>query len=753
MTPSLKHFMIISLIGMTVILLSLLYFHFELSDDYLNTHLDVHNKNLATVVSNSILSEGLEQAMIDSQDELAEPLQHHISKTLEGDLRWVPVIKVKIYNREGLVIYSTRHEEIGRSAIANKGVQSSLAGEAISGVVYRDHHNEFDDQIEKRALHQQYIPIRDRRSHEILGVFEVYTDISTLLAEVTRKQRAAFWFIGGGLVVFYFALALIFLATHKQLRRETRARKSHLRELENIQSDLEQRVEARTAELDRSRQFLQSVIDGIANPIMVIRPDLTVALANKAAEQDLELQDSPRVKYCYNLHGCDQPCEGPDHPCSFTQVMEEGCTTRLRHTHRAKDGKDRLLDLVTTPLYSAEGDFEGVIEVEHDITRLVQMQAGLEKSEASLKAIMDNVPDAILTCDASFNIRSVNPAARSLFGIHDDDFVGQYFPAFFDAPQQLKELFNHDPHQQEVMVRRRNGENFPAEIWVGPLSLRDQLAYVAVVRDISVRKQAQRDLEATRQQVFHQEKMASIGHLAAGILHEVGNPIAAIAGAAVDLRGLTMDSSTAADCRRSEISESIELINQQTERLSRITREIADFASPRPRERELLDLNGLLHSTTRLLSYDRRFRSIGMELELDRNLPAIVGVADQLTQVFMNLLLNAMDATTSWDIESPRIVITSRANADCVSVSILDNGAGMSCETRNHALEPFFSTKPVGEGSGLGLSLCESIVSAHQGRIMIDSEQGKGTRVTVVLPVGDNACHAVEMSDGHVQSG
>jgi PAS domain S-box-containing protein len=739
MTTSLRQFMIISVIGMTVILLSLLYFHFELSDDYLNTHLDVHNKNLATVVSNSILSEGLEQALVVNQNELPSNLQDHISRTLEGELRWVPVIKVKIYNQYGLVIYSTKSEEIGRSARDNKGVQSALQGQSISGVVYRDHVNEFDNQVEKRALHQQYIPVRNRKTHEILGVFEVYTDISTLLAEVTGKQRRAFWMIGGGLVAFYIALAITFLTTHKLLRGETEGRKRHLQELETIQSNLEQRVEERTEELDRSRQFLQSVIDGIANPLMVIRPDLSVALANRAAGDN--------VKRCYQLHGCSEPCHGDDHPCSFSKVMREGCTARVRHNHRDKDGNLKLVDLVTTPLYGTDGRFEGVIEVEHDITRLVQMQAGLEQSEASLKAIMNNVPDAILTCDARFIINSVNPAAQSMFDLNDDALIGGYFPDFFTQPDQLKALFALDPKQSEAMAVRPDGVSFPAEIWIGPLSIREDLSYVAVVRDITARRQAQRELESARHQFFHQEKMASIGHLAAGILHEVGNPIAAIAGAASALKDMNLegDASQQGKPMQLEVSEQVDLINEQTVRLSRITREIADFASPKPRERELLDLNGLLSSTTRLLTFDRRFRSVKMALELDRNLPAITGVADQLTQVFMNLLLNAMDATTSSRCDAPTITIRSRVSGECVLVTVEDNGPGMADSIRAHVLEPFFSTKPVGEGSGLGLSLCESIITAHHGLMAIDSAEGKGTRINVVLPSGTKPCKPLEM--------
>ena len=124
-----------------------------------------------------------------------------------------------------------------------------------------------------------------------------------------------------------------------------------------------------------------------------------------------------------------------------------------------------------------------------------------------------------------------------------------------------------------------------------------------------------------------------------------------------------------------------------------------------------------------------------MRLELDKNLPAIVGVADQLTQVFMNLLINAMDACTSASSLEDCIIVSSVIDGERVHVSVEDHGSGMSAETLEHVMETFFTTKPVGEGTGLGLSLCDTIISAHGGEMKISSEQGKGTRVDVFLPI------------------
>jgi C4-dicarboxylate-specific signal transduction histidine kinase len=261
--------------------------------------------------------------------------------------------------------------------------------------------------------------------------------------------------------------------------------------------------------------------------------------------------------------------------------------------------------------------------------------------------------------------------------------------------------------------------------------------FIAVARDISERKRAEQELAKTRSQYYHQEKMASIGQLAAGILHEVGNPIAAIAGAAQQMRSVgECQSGEIAECAlRQVVAHNLTLIEEHTTRLAKITREIAEFASPRPRERELFDLNGLIRSTAGLMSYDRRFRNVELTLDLDTMLPAVEGVADQITQVLMNLLINAMDATTGMEDRRPKVQVVSRLAGDHVEVEVRDNGAGMEEDVRQHAREAFFTTKPVGKGTGLGLSLCDSILSAHGGQLDIDSTPGRGTVVRISIPV------------------
>ena len=737
MTSTFRQFVLISVVGMTLTVSALIYAHVHLSEQYLAEYLDSHNQNLAVVLRNSLLARGLEQALQPGGPGMTPELRARIDRILDTELRWVPVIKVKIYAADASVLYSSRAEEIGEDASTNEGVLGALQGTPVSGRVPPNHFNEFDQVIELKEVHQQYVPIRSLQNDEIIGVFETYLNVYEVVREIDARQRGSFWIIGAILVAFFAALALVFNRTYRLLQSENHQRLAHLGELNQIHADLEQRVAARTEELDQAREFLQSVIDGIGNPLLVIRPDFSIALMNREARNHIPPGTDPdEIRYCYQVsHRLENPCTDPDHPCAFETVHQHGQPVRVRHRHLDTDGNPMIVDLLTTPLYSPNGEFEGVIEVEHDVTQLVQVQAGLVESEARLQATMDNVPDAILTCDLDFRVDSANRSAGELFHAVETDLIGLSMSELMLDETDPNAALSSKLAYRQTRMRRLDDTEFPADLWIGPLEQDGMVVdYILVVRDITSRIQSQREIDASRQQYFHQDKMVAIGQLAAGILHEVGNPIAAIAGAAEQIR----QSALASDAGN-ETMKNIELIDEQITRLGNITREIADFASPKPRQRELFDLNGLLRSTTRLLTYDRRFSSIGVDLQLDRNLPAVVGVADQLTQVFMNLLINAMDACVGRDTDECSVIVSSEAQGENVHVCVQDFGVGMSEETLERVLEMFYTTKPVGKGSGLGLSLCDTIVRAHGGTLKIESQEGKGTSVHVILPIDRDA--------------
>jgi signal transduction histidine kinase len=254
---------------------------------------------------------------------------------------------------------------------------------------------------------------------------------------------------------------------------------------------------------------------------------------------------------------------------------------------------------------------------------------------------------------------------------------------------------------------------------------------MAAVNDMAGQlDERERALELSKRNYAHQEKMAAVGSLAAGIAHEIGNPIAAIAGIAASI----CETSRARGCVAHGARCQPDLILEQTRRVALITREISDFASPRAGQAELIDLNQILRTTCSFIRFDTRFRHIDLTLALDKDLPAVVAVADKIVQVVMNLLINAADAIETGTDRQPSIVVATRAVGTAIEVHITDNGSGMSEEVARRAFEPFFTTKPSGKGTGLGLPLCKSLIEDQGGSIGFERATGGGTTFRVSLP-------------------
>jgi two-component system NtrC family sensor kinase len=254
------------------------------------------------------------------------------------------------------------------------------------------------------------------------------------------------------------------------------------------------------------------------------------------------------------------------------------------------------------------------------------------------------------------------------------------------------------------------------------------------------------DIERLRElneHLIRAEKLAAAGTLAAGVAHEVNNPLASISSLIqiLQTRPLT-------EANESEQREMLRLIQTQVARITQVLRDMMDFARTRPHQRAPLDINRTIEASIRLASFDKSFQLLRVTRQLDVDAPAVSGDADQLQQVFLNLLLNARDAMPGGG--SLHIRTRYDALASEVIIDIIDSGTGIAPEHRAHVFDPFFTTKPAGMGTGLGLAVCYGIITAHGGRIElgpINGEpgpimsgepgpiNGQGTRVRVALPV------------------
>ncbi|HIJ85147.1 MAG TPA: PAS domain S-box protein, partial [Magnetococcales bacterium] len=278
------------------------------------------------------------------------------------------------------------------------------------------------------------------------------------------------------------------------------------------------------------------------------------------------------------------------------------------------------------------------LAVKEDITQRKLSDEIIRRNELRLRTILENVVEGIITTDNAGVIESVNPAAERIFCIGASELVGRnirmlvphefqeqhgehikrYLRWFKDRVRDVimdhpmrSELF----YERELEARRMNGEPFPLELTISHVCHDNRDQFIATVRDISERKRTQEELESARQKSFQHDKMAAVGTLAAGIVHEIGNPIAAISGLVEELL------ETGAQEGAAPLQESLHMVQQQIKRLLNITREVSAFSQPINDDRHLLDINGLIESTLRLMRFDKRVRHLDSQTRLDGALP------------------------------------------------------------------------------------------------------------------------------------
>ncbi len=265
----------------------------------------------------------------------------------------------------------------------------------------------------------------------------------------------------------------------------------------------------------------------------------------------------------------------------------------------------------------------------------------------------------------------------------------------------------------------------------GPLS-REQLAlYFALASDVSraiERLDAQRtQTRMVQERLLQSEKMSSVGQLVSGVAHELNNPLTGITGFAQLLLLADLDEAS---------RQKVETIYQEAERASKIVANLLTFARRRRAQKELANLNTLLGRVLELRNYDLRVRNIEVESHLDPSLPDTLLDANQILQVFLNIIINAEQAMRAGgDDASGVLKIRTWKSGAQVGVSFTDTGPGMSADTVRRIFDPFFTTKEAGEGTGLGLTISYGIIEEHGGRIWAESAPRKGTTFSIELPL------------------
>jgi len=360
--------------------------------------------------------------------------------------------------------------------------------------------------------------------------------------------------------------------------------------------------------------------------------------------------------------------------------------------------------------------------------------------------------------DVSGNLKFFNDAFYKVIGYSRQDLMGTNYRKFTD-PQDAGRVFHafnnvyvsHKPSKEfEWQIIRKDGEKRLLEASVSLIKGPDGLpnGFQGIIRDVTDRnlaeqslKEAYQELKHTQSQLVQSGKLASIGELAAGVAHELNQPLMVIRGNAQLVKRFITNGQYEID----DLLKQMEPIERNTKRMMNIINHLRTFSRQSKSEYYALDVNQVIDESFLMVGEQLRLRNIEIKKTLDPDLPKIKGDTNQLEQVFLNLITNARDAITEKNEnrkpedrapDSIEIITkTSENDANLIEVLFKDSGNGIGESARSSIFDPFFTTKAVGKGTGLGLSISYGIISDHNGQIEIADTGPQGTTFKVRLPI------------------
>ncbi len=385
-----------------------------------------------------------------------------------------------------------------------------------------------------------------------------------------------------------------------------------------------------------------------------------------------------------------------------------------------------VADVLSPYLASAElsGDLAGEVAVQ---------SREIEEHRRFTSLIIDCLPVGLYVVDRDYRIQTWNRKRETgMQGLRRDAVVGRpVFEVLTRQPAaQLRADFDRvfatgEIQQQEIEVTI-GGETRHYRLSKIPMRLDgDEITHVITIgEDIT-------EWQTIQTRITQSDKLAAVGQLAAGVMHEINNPLATISACVAAIQGRLPRTEWAGS---DSVDEYLEIIDKEVDRCTRIVDGLLDFSRPKGKTKGPVSLNQLVGDTLFLLKHHQRFKHLHVALELDPGEPRASGNAEQLIQVLMALTLNAVDAMDEGGTLTLRTA-AGRGREDEVLVEVGDTGVGIPRADHAKIFEPFFTTKPPGRGTGLGLSVCYGIVQDHHGRIEVDSAPGRGSVFRVFLPV------------------
>ncbi|VAW72976.1 hypothetical protein MNBD_GAMMA13-1372, partial [hydrothermal vent metagenome] len=375
-----------------------------------------------------------------------------------------------------------------------------------------------------------------------------------------------------------------------------------------------------------------------------------------------------------------------------------------------------------------------IVELSNDLENmreeLVNRGQQLGEQRQYLRTLLDHIAEGVVTFNFEGVVQACNPAALDIFTggsrLPDELKISDWLPDFY--PSDLTDAGDLRV-AKSYLGQRQDGGFITVEVTLTPIEHQGQYEYLALIRDISERKRLEDERRVHREDLAHARRLSSLGEMAAGLAHELNQPLAAIN---LYVQGSLRRLSILQQCPE-EIKSSLASASMQAQRAGDIISQIRGFIKKTPSKNTLTDANTLVRETLPLVETELAEATVTAHLDLQKNLPTLMLDRLQIKQILVNLISNGLEAMEKTAIENRRLTIRTRCTGTDVTIAVEDQGSGIPEDLAGQIFTPFASGKAT--GMGLGLAISRTIAEEHAGQLNANAHTGGGSIFTLTLPI------------------
>ncbi len=717
------------------------------------------NKNMDDLINasdrlgNTILLGTHYAMMTNSRDD--------IKQIITNIARQNEIENIRIYNKNGEIKYSNKLDEIDRKTnikaeacdichrseppvtqletVARTRIFKSKEGHRLLGII-SPVVNEPGCATDSCHMHPQ--------NKKILGALDLVVSLESSDNEIADYQKklvtlAFLSFILTGSIISVLFVQSINRPIRALIKGTEEIGKGNYAAQINIQrfdemglvahaiNKMGQAILEKQIEINNQRDEYQRLFELVPCIITVLDRNYKIIGYNREFEQ--KFNPSPG-DHCYQVYkGRESKCP----LCPVEKTFEDGSSHYSEETGRDKGGTVKHWIARTSPIHDSEGKIIAAMEMNLDITERKQLEKRLEQSEKKYHVIFNNIPNPVFVLDMkTLSILDCNASIMGVYGYQPEELIDSSFLNLYADPpnpifaRQLKECHPH------IQVRHFTKEKntIIVNIRVSPSEYPGSKVLLVTIDDVTKRLETER-------QLIQAGKMATLGEMATGIAHELNQPLSVIKTASSYFMRKIRNKEPIKDIILLTMAEEID---SHVDRATRIISHMRQFGRKSDLGLDKIQVNDLLERAFEIFCQQLKVRGIEVVWQTQDSLPMILGEADRLEQVFINLMLNARDAIEDrWENVADaharkRIILSSRSEGPYVVVSVSDTGNGIPREIRSKIFDPFFTTKKVGKGTGLGLSISYGIIKECGGRITAKNNPDGGACFLIRFPIPGN---------------